>query len=499
MKIKPAMLLTVLAASGAAARPTLVINEDNDHYFKLAPERMTREALEGYVDEMCAGGRVTHVFFCTCGQRASFDSKAWEPIWAGLNDPGTDGKTTNNIWCANAKLLHDRGIDPYRVWIERCRRHGVSPWVSMRMNDVHYMPITNYFRNTTFCRSRPDLWRKPHSRGGDWLDYALDFGHAEVREYTFAMAAELIGRYEADGLELDFNRFPLYFAVGREREQTPVLTEFVRRIRAVAEARAQRLGRPYRLAARVPSTILLCTGAGMDPVEWARRGLVDWIIPCNNYMAMDFTLPIAEWKRELAAASPSVKVTPGTDMNIAFDRSVCIKADVPAYRAWAANMYGEGADGLYLFNTPYHDIENARSPETAKTIYSSDCLDPARVGGGHRRFVRSVRDWGECKPTPNGGPYTVTLPSRRPAAKRAELVLGFNAPVAAANAPQVTVGGTALKPPRAAKDVGPYGGSCCALVWNVPTGLLKARGNEIRCTGEPPAKVTWCEISLDGE
>ena len=75
---------TSAAAATAAVRPILAINEDNDHYFKLDSSRMTKEALEAYVDDL-ARGHVTHFFMCPQGQRASFDSKSWEPIWAGLN------------------------------------------------------------------------------------------------------------------------------------------------------------------------------------------------------------------------------------------------------------------------------------------------------------------------------------------------------------------------------------------------------------------------------
>lgn len=48
---------------------------------------MTEEALKAYVDDF-ARGHVTHFFMCPVGQRASYDSKVWEPIWAGMDEPG---------------------------------------------------------------------------------------------------------------------------------------------------------------------------------------------------------------------------------------------------------------------------------------------------------------------------------------------------------------------------------------------------------------------------
>ena len=55
-------------------RPLLIINEDNDHYFKLSSDLMTEQALRDYIDDMGQGGHVTHIFFCPFGQRPSYAS-----------------------------------------------------------------------------------------------------------------------------------------------------------------------------------------------------------------------------------------------------------------------------------------------------------------------------------------------------------------------------------------------------------------------------------------
>ena len=197
MNAKLIALLAALSASAFAAasgKSWLVVNEDNDHFFKLDPSLMTREGLRGYVDYV-ARGHVTHFFMCVSGQRASFDSKTVEPIWEGIGEPCGDGQVASpkarrdhgqsGLWAANAKALFDEGIDPYEVWTERCREKGVSPWVSMRMNDAHFTSaVTNFFRNTRFARQRRDLWRVPD--GDRWFDSALDYSHREVREYALA-------------------------------------------------------------------------------------------------------------------------------------------------------------------------------------------------------------------------------------------------------------------------------------------------------------------------
>ena len=147
-----ALLLCAAFASALATDGWLVVNEDNDHFFKLGDEWQTKEGLGRYLD-IVLKGQVTHFFMCVNGQRTSYDSKTWEPIWAGLNDvarkdTATAPDGTHDRWAVNAKKFFDAGIDPYEVWTKRCREKGVSPWISMRMNDVHYLAVSNYFRNT---------------------------------------------------------------------------------------------------------------------------------------------------------------------------------------------------------------------------------------------------------------------------------------------------------------------------------------------------------------
>ncbi len=152
-----ALALGAPAAEAAPRRPVLIVNEDNDHYFKLDRSLMTVEALQRYIDGY-AQGHVTHFFMCPSGQRPSYGSRVWEPIWAGCA-PEYYRNAEGTNWTENAKLLHDRGIDPYAVWIRRCREKGISPWISPRMNDTHFVHITNYFRNTTFWHTPQRAFR----------------------------------------------------------------------------------------------------------------------------------------------------------------------------------------------------------------------------------------------------------------------------------------------------------------------------------------------------
>ena len=75
-------------------KPWLVINEDNDRYFKRADlpgniEKTTAEACEQYLDTVLDGGKVTHFFM---GSRSGRGWTAWR--WTVRPPRTTSGAST---------------------------------------------------------------------------------------------------------------------------------------------------------------------------------------------------------------------------------------------------------------------------------------------------------------------------------------------------------------------------------------------------------------------
>lgn len=488
-------LLLAAVVQTASAQPVLVVNEDNDHYFKQDASLMNEASLRAYVDGIAAGGKVTHLFFCVAGQRASYDSKVWEPIWKGLGGNGWSGKPENNIWCVNAKKLFDAGVDPYRVWIDRAREKGVSPWLSLRMNDAHGTTVSNHFRVSGFYWVHPEWTRVPGSKSSNWYDHAFDFAHPEVRDYTFAMAREIVERYRPDGLELDFMRVNAYFRDGEVKAGGPLMNDLVRRIRAVARREGA------KLAVRVPDAVEACETIGLDVLTWCREGLVDWVIPCNYYYSMTFALPLADWQTRVAALNPAVTVIPGTGENVAFDHRGFSRADSAAYRGWASTMYSQGAKGIYLFNVAYHPRENKREPDLDRKIYATDLLGRKSVNAGERRFVRSFRDVDAPDaqhpapdPVVSGVPLAVVLPEGTLGCSSAEVVIGCRK--ADAKRLAVSVNGVAAANPRDVFEPRKFGSSTSVAAWTVPPSALKGRENRVLVSFAGAVDVTWCEIAV---
>ena len=369
-------------------RPLLVINEDNDHYFKLSSDLMTEQALKEYVDGIADGGHVTHIFFCPFGQRPSYASNVCEPIWAGMEEPDMHNKT-HNIWCVNAKLLHDRGIDPYKVWIAHCRERGVSPWLSIRMNDIHFITTKNYFRTCNFWREHPELRRTTGEcdPNAGWEPYAFDYSKEPVRKFHFAIFKELVDRYAPDGIELDWMRFTRHLTPGREREQAHFITDFIRQCREYTTAAATRCGHPISLSVRVPTLPETAFCIGHSPVEWAAEGLVDLIVPANMIGANDYDLPLDEWFRFIGKANPEVLVLPCVT-NCIHPYLTCpmsTEMTMDYYRAWCDIMYSRGAKGIYLFNAPY--IAKEKLDEISGKGLVAECLANEK-----RRYPVNYRD-----------------------------------------------------------------------------------------------------------
>jgi len=177
--------LVVVAVYACAAAPGFVINEDDSHFFMTRePEAMTLEGLHAFVDQY-AGTKVSHLFLCPNAMKASYRSEVWDAIWdlaPNQQVKEDEASATARRWMSNAKLLYERGLDPYAVWIDRCREKDISPWLSMRMNDVHNVDDPDSYIHSRFWMEHPEYWRIPGGTG--WTDRAFNYAIPEVRCWT---------------------------------------------------------------------------------------------------------------------------------------------------------------------------------------------------------------------------------------------------------------------------------------------------------------------------
>ena len=503
------LMLVIGAASGGAepGQPLgLVINEDNSHFFgSRSPDAMTLEGLHQFVDQY-AGTKVSHLFLCPNAMRASFNSKTRDAIWElGDQDMPAGG---GRRWMDNARLLHERGLDPYAVWIDRCREKGISPWLSMRMNDLHDVTNEKSFMHSTFWLEHPEYWRVPGSTSGSWTDRALDYGVPEVREHAVAFVRELLDRYDPDGLELDWMRFGWHFKPGEEAQGAEILTDFIREARRLTEDWSETRGHPIRLGARVPTHPDAATGLGMDGVRWAKEGLVDMLVPTPFWTTSDFDVPVELWRARLGNACDKVVLAPGLEFNLrAYPGGGAVPNDLESIRAFAAAAWHRGADQIYLFN--HMDSETIPVSGSDYRILIENGLGPGVVTALPRRHVQTFRDTvppgfdaGVVLPADTAGGVVIRLNiGPKPATGRVVFIAGMAQRDGLEEVRfEVSVNGEACAAIEDAEDPAQYPGVARALQFDCPLATVKAGYNEIaikQTDGPAPQQIVWAEIRIE--
>ena len=372
------------AESSAKYRNMLIVYEDNDRFFVGAKET-TVEALRANVSRL-AGGKITHLFMCPNGQRTSYNSKVHEPIWTPVF-----GKEPQESWAQNCKAFFEKGIDPYALWIDECRKIGISPWISIRMNDVHYATKPDCFRNLNFWREHRELWRVPQKElptSGNWSDYAFNYKHKAVRDYFLLLVRELFERYDFDGFELDWMRFGSHLTPQNEQNETVYLTEFMRDVRKIADEWQAKRGHRIGVSARVHATPQIALSRGIDAAEWARKGLVDILVPSCMYGSGDFSISVDKWREYLGQSAARVAVVPSVENGFCPSYKVSRqKINGALLNGWANAMYFSGADSLYLFNAFYQ-------PKLLEKV-AKNGLAKGKILSAHRRHPLTFRDMGK--------------------------------------------------------------------------------------------------------
>lgn len=324
--------------------PGLIINWDCTEWFgSRPPEEMTTAGLKVLVDQY-VGTQVSSIFFNPTSQRTAYASKVRESFWEG-------NEKVDHPLVKNTRLLHEKGVDPYQVWIARSREKNISPWISMRMNDLHYTDDPDAFTHGSFWKDHPEYRRVPGSKRG-YSDQALDYSIKEVREHNLALIRELLERYDADGLELDFMRSSYHFKPGHEKQGALILMDFFRQVRELTNDWALRRGHPIKLGIRVPAVPEYARGMGLDGVALAHAGLVDLLVPTPFWETADFDIPMERWRELLGLKADKVVLAAGMEGNIRGCRmpSELIVNGHETMRGFSAAMLDRGADRIYLFN-----------------------------------------------------------------------------------------------------------------------------------------------------
>ncbi len=251
--------------------------------------------------------------------------------------------------------LHAGG-DPVKETLDACRKYGKDFFISYRMNDHHYVQDLEWPSHNDFWRDHPAYWladsdTSPYTRGRD--DFRLhNYMLAPVRDYYFSIIEELCTKYDVDGVELDFQRFPRFFHNDKTGDGTKVMTAFVKRIRDMIDRFGAERGKTLKLSVRVPHTIVACENAGLDVIGWDALGLVD-MINVSSFYIHTMELGIEEFEARTKRAKIYGEMNFVTYQNSKVSTYARRYTTIEIYLASALNLFHRGADGLSLFNYDY--------------------------------------------------------------------------------------------------------------------------------------------------
>ena len=373
--------LTALAAEQRVERTSaksshsvihgILYNEDDSHRFRLDPEgTMKPKRLDRIVDAL-ADSQVTVMLICCNGKKAVYDSKAWEIYSEGF-DPAKDDsqaffgnqplgqRADTRQFVRNLQIMLEAGVCPMQRMIDRCRNRGISPWVSVRMNDAHEATVLKSPEHSRFWMEHPEFHLPNHG-----TNVGLNYGIKPVRDHYMALLREVCDRFDMDGLELDWNRFCPYFVDGEEVNQSKVLTKWMGEVRQVVRAAEKKWKHRIYLAARVPARPEVSMGLGLDAVTWTKLGLIDHLIVAPFWVTTDFDVPVERWSELLK--DTGVGVTVGLEQNVRAYWNEFIPNTPELRRGAAMAALGRGSQGIYLFN--YFNFADQKNPALLNDSY----------------------------------------------------------------------------------------------------------------------------------
>jgi len=333
---------------------------------------LQRRSLGEMIDRLASAGFNT-IFFQVRGRGDAVYRPGLEP-WSHVMT-GTPGA--------------DPGWDPLEFAIAGAHARGM---------ELHAWFNTYFVRGVT---APPPPTRPPHviNAHRNWVrrygnDWWLDPGEPGVGEYLAAVAMDIATRYDIDGLQMDYIRYPgrsfgddaTYKKYGdgapRDRWRRENVTALLARLKEELRRRAPavKLGvTPIGIYRNPPGVRGLESYSDVfqDSYEWVRRGIVDYVAP-QLYWPIggggpdpDFSGMVREWRRE----------TPGRHLYAgigSYKPEVLAQGTRPVEVARA-----EGADGEAFFrygslgeNLPLGDVYSAPALPPAMPWKDGTIPDP---------------------------------------------------------------------------------------------------------------------------
>lgn len=269
--------------------------------------------------------------------------------------PAADSKWLASYRNAMPELMK-KGVDPLAETVKWCRANKKETVVALPVNLlIHGQRPSG---KTSLGSWHAYLWPSFKSLNpGALMDadgktatpfgsaVAVDYGNAKVRDAFAAIACEIAGKYDLDGLMVDFMMNPTIFrsvATGgtAEPKEVEALTQMMQKIAAACKGAAARLGHPVTFCARVPDSLAYCKDIGINLSAWLETKLLDAVVLGGPFQ-------LNRW----SATGDLVR-----------------KAGLPYYASFAAS-------GIYVGNDSGYISDDERLPRQDRATYAARIAD----------------------------------------------------------------------------------------------------------------------------
>ncbi|MDW8265352.1 MAG: hypothetical protein RMJ52_08465 [Gemmataceae bacterium] len=272
-----------------------------------------------------------------------------------------DGATEDEIKAAspsaqnlvrNLRHFDELGVDPFELLVKRIRAKGMRPMATFRIQSAHVpgSEADKKLCNSPWLAEHPELLLKTKGGAGGDRNSLLDFAHREVRDRKLAILREFMTKYDFEGLQLDFQRFPAFVSQPTP-ENVKIMSGFVKDVRAMLDDVAKRTGRPRLvLGVRVQETPARCAELALDPVGWCNDGMVDFMVLSKFLFNDNSKLGVPHLDLDLDAFREKLKRKVPIYAAILHLESKGRALSPDGYRSLAAKLWKQGFDGIELFN-----------------------------------------------------------------------------------------------------------------------------------------------------
>ena len=329
------------------------------------PTPPTRQTIEDHVNRYAGQGIDVLAYGLVGAHLATYQSKAFYRQW--LDEPDDDSQTAKN-----ARAMAESGIDFPAVVAEACHRNGLLFWPTVRMNSTARSHSTAHDEHPHWFFDGYAAMYGFREGYRPMMNYEI----AEVREFMLRGLRELVEDYDADGLQLDFTRYPSIFLLERARANTDMFTRYMGVVRRMLDEVGEGKGRRLTLAVQVPCHQWQAHTYGHDVNAWVEERIVDYLLPTqpNN---IDCNLPVEQWVETVA--NTDCRVFPTLHPYFRFPWTAESRADLSSLRAAAHLYYGQGAHGLSTVN-----MFDALQNDWFNELRDPDCVEK---GPHHYRYT----------------------------------------------------------------------------------------------------------------